>query len=173
MRDAAHDLQREVEAARVLLANYQDLLGDDAMAQADAVEGETNLHEALRAALVRVAEIDALCEGLVAMATRIDTRCHRLKEQGKTIRVAMCAAMEIAGLKRFETDIATLTRKPTAKSVVIVEEAEIPAQFWKAQEPKLDKAELLRALKEADESGERIPGAVLSNGGETVQIKWS
>lgn len=171
--NAGHSLHREIEAARVLLASYRDILGDDAQAQADAVEGETDLHEALRPALVRLAEIDAMCAGIKSMTDHLGARKSRLEEQAKTLRVLLLAAMDVAGLKRFEADIATLTRKPTPKSVVTTDEAAIPSQFWKRGDPKLDKVALLAALKAADESGEPIPGAELSNGGETVQIKWS
>ena len=169
----AHTLLREIEAARVLLASYHDILGDDEVAKADAVEGQTDLREAFRPALARIAEIETMCAGLKAMADKLNSREHRLEEQAKTLRVLLLAAMEVAGLRRFETDIATLTRKPVAPSVVINVEAEIPSGFWRRGEPALDKKALLAALKEAHEAGETIPGAVLSNGGSTVQINWS
>jgi len=54
---AAHSLHQEIEAARVLLANIKDILGDDAQARADAVEGETDLRAAIESGMARVAEI--------------------------------------------------------------------------------------------------------------------
>ena len=166
-------LRHETEAARILLANYEDILGDDAIAQADAVEGETDLHEAIRAALVRIAEIESMCEGLDAMAAKLSKRKHRLSEQAKTIRVALLAAMEIANLKKVETDIATLSRRTSPQTVVVTDEAAIPSPFWKRGDPKLDKVALLAALKGADEVGMKIAGVELSNGGETVSIKFT
>lgn len=169
---AAQDLRREIEAARVLLANYRDILGEDAEAQADAVEGETNLHEAIRPALARIAEIEAMCEGLTAAMDRLKARRSRLEQQGETLRTLLLAGMEMAGLKKVETDLATVSRKPVPPSVQITNEAEIPAAFWKRGDPKLDKKALLAALKEADEQGTKIPGAELSNGGETISVRF-
>jgi hypothetical protein len=171
MSAPAHNLHVEIEATRALLANYRDILADDEEAQADMVEGETNLHDAIRRALVRVAEIKAMCEGIEDLATRLGERRARLQQQDKSLRVALCSAMELAGLKRLETDVATISRKATPPAVVITAEAEIPSTFWKKQDPKLDMRALLAALKEADEAGKTIPGAVLSNGGETVSIR--
>jgi hypothetical protein len=46
----------------------------------------------------------------------------------------------------------------------------VPAGFWRRGDPKLDKKALLDALK-ALPKGEHIPGAELSNGGATIQIR--
>jgi Siphovirus Gp157 len=50
---------------------------------------------------------------------------------------------------------------------LILDEAILPAKFWKAQDPKLDKKAVLDALK----AKEDVPGASLSNGGETISIR--
>jgi hypothetical protein len=51
---------------------------------------------------------------------------------------------------------------------IILNEADIPSKFWKAQDPKLDRKAVLDALK----AKEAVAGAELSNGGETIQIRW-
>lgn len=168
MSEAAHALHRETEAAKVLLATYRDILADDDDAKRDMVEGETNLQEAIRAGLVRLAEIRAMGVGIDDMVERLKKRRDRLSGQQDSLREALLLAMELGGLPKFETDVGTITRKRTPPSVVVVEEADIPSTYWKPSDPKLDKRALLEALKD----GQAIPGAQLSNGGETLQVRW-
>jgi hypothetical protein len=168
MSDASHALHRETEAARVLVATYRDLLADDDQARADMVEGETNIQEAIRAGLVRLAELRAMGVGIDSIADQLQARRSRLADQQASLREAILLAMELAGLPKFETDVGTITRKRTPPSVVVVDEADIPSMFWKPSDPKLDKRAVLDALK----GGETVPGAQLSNGGETIQVRW-
>jgi hypothetical protein len=51
--------------------------------------------------------------------------------------------------------------------VLIVDEAAIPADFWKPSDPKLDK----KAVGEALKAGREVAGAMMSNGGETLQVR--
>lgn len=163
----AETLKRQMEAAQTLLANLRDIIGDDEQAQTDAIEGETGLFEAMADAAKRIGEIQAHLEGLDAYAGRMKTRKERLERQEDLIRTALMHAMSIAHLKTLELPTATMTLKATGPSVVITDEADIPAEFWKPQAPKLDKKLLMAALKDKKE----IPGAQLSNGGETIQIR--
>ena len=100
MTNVAHDLYRQTEAAKMVLAQYADILGDDAQAKADTVEGETNLKEAIEKALARVIEIDALEDSIKGIRvappqprdglgsgrreTHRDGACHRGAEANAT-----------------------------------------------------------------------------------------
>ena len=75
--------------------------------------------------------------------------------------------MSMAELKKLELPQATISRKPTPAKALILDEAAIPARFWKPSDPKLDKKAVLDALK----AGEAVPGTSLSNGGETIAIR--
>lgn len=166
MQTITHTLTREIEAARLLLQTYADILHDDDEAKADAIEGETDLIEAIRAGIIRLAEIEVLMEGASALKKTLSARIERLDAQYETIRTALAIAMEVAEKKRLETDIGTITLKKVAPSVRIIEEADIPPEFWKPQAPKLDKKSVLDALKAKRD----VLGAELSNGGVTVQV---
>jgi acyl transferase domain-containing protein len=163
---AGHDLHRQIEAARTLLANFRDILGDDEQAIADTVEGETNLHQAIERGIARIAEIEAMEGGLAKMQETLKSRCDRLKQQRENLRTSLAVAMEVAALKRLETALATITLKPVPAKVEITDEAAIPSKYWKPQEPKLDKKSVLDALKNKED----VPGAVLSNGGAVVSL---
>lgn len=161
-------LSIEADAARALLANIKDIIGDDEEAAADAVEGETGLVEAIRDAVARVGELESLAEGLKAHTDTLYKRRKRLEEQAERIRSAVASAMEAGALKKLELDVATVSRKPVPPKATISNEADIPSKFWKPQAPKLDLKAVLDALK----AKEDVPGASLSNGSETLAVRF-
>ncbi len=169
MSSLTRALKDEAEAARALLANLRDVIGDDDDATHDAIEGETSLIEVITSAVDRLAELEAHEEALANQIKALNTRKDRFSHQGELIRAAILSAMGMADLKKLELPQATLSRKPTPPKAIILDEAAIPARFWKPSDPKLDKKSVLDALK----GSEAVPGAELSNGGETVAIKRS
>ena len=104
MSDIAHTLNREAEAARTLLLNIRDVIGDDEQAKQDAIEGETNFKEACGSALSRLAEIDALSEAIAGQTKKLAARHERLQAQSEAIRAALGAAMETAGVARLRSE---------------------------------------------------------------------
>ena len=101
---AGHSLHKEIEAARVLLADLGDILGDDLEARADAVEGQTELLEAIERSLMRVAEIEALETGLESMMSNLKARQTRLAKQKENLRTALAVALEVSERKRFDRE---------------------------------------------------------------------
>lgn len=162
------DIAREREAAKALLANIRDVLGDDTDAIRDAIEGETELLEEIGKAVCRVGELAALEAALEARLEQIKARKDRLSDQAERIRTAVCVAMSDAGLRKLELPEATISLKASPPKVLITSEADIPARFWKDQAPKLDR----KAISDALKSKEDVPGALLSNQPETIAIRW-
>lgn len=162
------DLNRETEAARSLLENMRDIIGEDEGDIATAVEGETNLHEAITRAVARVAELDALVAATDTVIENVKERQARLKKQRELIRSALTVAMEAGEIKKLELPLATLSLKRVAPSTVFSDEWLVPEKFWTPQPPKLDKKAVLDALK----AGEQVPGATLSNGGQSIQVRF-
>ncbi len=165
---AVHDLNIQIAAARTLAATLLPILENDDDLRRDMVEGETSLHDAIRQALARIVEIRALIEGIQATVNVLAGRAERLGGQERNIRDAIFAAMDVGGLRSLETPLGTVSRRAVAPSLVVTNEADIPAQFWTSQAPKLDRRGVLAALKE----GATIPGAELSNGGLTLAIRF-
>lgn len=166
MTGCIHQLFEETNSAKSLLASLAGLIGDDAEVRETAVEGETQLVEALQSAVARDLELDSMIDAAKATAKRLSERISRLEKQRETLRAAMVLALETTGKKRLETPIGTLALMATQAALVVTEEADIPSEFWKPQPPKLDKTALKKALKDKRE----VAGARLSNGGMTVQI---
>lgn len=166
--DIVRELSIEAEAARSLLANIRDAIDGDAAAASDAVEGETDLFEAVHAALARLAELDAYSDGLKLHMESMRARAQRFEAQGEKIRAAIVAAMETAGVKKIERDIATVSLRSSPPRVVVTSEADVPSAFWKEPAPVLDRKAIADALK----SNTPVPGAQLSNQATTCQIRW-
>lgn len=164
-----YNLRRQAEAAKTLLADIRAGGEDDAELEADAIEGETGLHEAIAAALDANDEDEALVIGLKAkeeaFASRRAAISKRIERRTALIERAMLETDQAT--LRLPTATLTLAKRPP--SVVIGNEAEIPSRFWVVQEcpaPKLDK----KALREALQS-ETIPGATLDNGSVSLTVR--
>jgi hypothetical protein len=166
MTDVSRDLHIQGEAARALLLNIKDVVEDDAEMIETAIEGETNLKEAISAAVDRILELDAHEEAITAQIKALSERKERFAHQSERIKAAIHVAMSQAELRKIELPQATLGVRAVPPKCEITDEAEIPSRFWKPQDPKLDKKAVLDALKGKEE----VPGAVLSNGGETLSI---
>lgn len=162
------ELSREADAASALVEHLRTLMAADDDTIEDAIEGETNLKEALSKALARVGECEALADAIKAQADALSARKRRLEAQAETIRAAIIAALGTAGVRKLELPAATLSLTAVKPSLVVTDEAAIPTQYFKRADPTIDKRALLSSLKD----GQTIPGAELSNGGETVAIRW-
>lgn len=170
MSNVGHELHEQSKAAKVLVEQLRDLQADDDEdVVRDSIEGETDLHEAIEAAVKRLGDDLAAIEGLEAYTKKLDGRKARLKERVETTREAIANAMELARLPKMETPFATIAQKKVAPKVIITEEADIPSDFFKPQPPKLDKRAVMDALK----AKQVVPGAQLSNGGTTISVRWS
>ena len=165
--DAAHNLHLQTEAAKALRANLKDIIAGDETLAADMVEGETSINEAIHAAVALVSQDETHIKAIDEHIKALEGRKHRLSERAKMTRTAIAAAMDQAGKKKVDTALGTVSVRSIPPSVQVTEEAEIPTEFWKQPEPKLDKKALLAALKDK----QTIPGATLSNGGQTIAIK--
>ncbi len=168
MVDIVRELTREAEATRILLLNLRDVLVGDDEATEDAIEGETSFKEAAAGAVARLADIEALCEAIKTQRDNLTARAQRLSAQSESIKAALVSALAQADLTKLELPQATVSRRPVPPKSVITSEADLPAQFWKRSDPTIDRAAVLAALKR----GEPVPGAELSNGGETLQLRF-
>lgn len=162
-------LSKEIQAAKTLLENYADIIGDDDEAKADFVEGQTSLNEAIDFAVQRLIDDMAAINGLKDTMERLADRQERIKHRADAMRTMLAVAMEHAGRKKIEHPAVTMTMKSAPRTAVIDDEAAIPSKYWRPRPPKLDKRAVTSDLKEKQE----IPGAKLSNGGSTLQLRWT
>jgi len=157
------NLNKQAVAAANLVA---DLRSDDAELNHDMIEGETGFFEAVEAALSEIDECDILSAGLKAHIKAMQDRLSRVQGRADRVRGMIDQAFHIAEVKSHRFATATITVKAVPPKVIIADESQIPARFFEPQPPKLDTKALKDALKEGD-----VPGAHMSNGGSTIQIR--
>lgn len=159
---------REIVNAQKIKAAIGDEANDPQLLL-DMVEGETSLLECLTVLVEEIQDDEILLAGITEIATGLQVRKSRVEKTIETKRNIALMAMEKVGLPSVRLAAATLTISPTSAKAVVTDESLIPARFWEAQDPKLNKTDLASALR----SGEQIPGAELGNGGIklTVRVK--
>lgn len=167
MSAVLHALHIEGEAAKALVLNIKDVVGDDEEMIETAVEGETDLKEVISRAVDRIEEINGHRECLETRIKSLQERRDRFENQAERIKAAIHAAMGHAELRKLELATATLSIRAVPPKCEIVDESVVPSKFFKPQDPKLDKKAILDALK----GKEFVPGARLTNGSETLSIR--
>ncbi|MDX0354276.1 hypothetical protein GOC51_03520 [Sinorhizobium meliloti] len=172
MPDLEHNIHRQTEAAKSLLSSLRDQgVDDDAELVADAIEGETNLVEAIEAALAQIDECDVLVTGLKAKEAEFEARRKTVEKRAERIRTLIEQAMLATDQLSMKLPTATLSLTKRAAALIVTDEADIPAKYWVEQPrpaPKLDKKALTADLREAKAA---IPGATLDNGSFSLTVR--
>lgn len=161
------DITRETAAALALMQSIRDVVDGDEQAVADAIEGETNLHDAIAAAVDRIAAIQTMTDVLKAREGGMKVRRQRLDEQAQKIKRAIVTAMEALEQRKIELPTATIYTSTGRRSAVITDETKLPEWALIPQPPKPDKDKITKALID----GQTIEGAVLSNTSTTLNIR--
>lgn len=166
--ETEYQLRRQTEAAKALLASLS--AHDDDELVADAIEGETDLLEAIDAALSEMDECDVMVEGLKAKIEQFTERKRKTEDRKKRVQALIEQAMLTTEQQSFRLPTATLTLRKNAPGLIVQDESAIPSRFFVKQErpaPKLDKRGLLEAIKAKEE----IKGATLDNGSVTLSVR--
>jgi hypothetical protein len=167
MADIDHMLHTSTQAADVLKAQLREIAGDDEQLLADTIEGEIDLRGLICMAAEQNVTDSASVDGIAALINKLRDRKERIENRIDMRRVAILTAMQAGEIRTLPTPAGTISRKAVPPSVLILEEAEIPAEFWTPSDPKLNKKAVADALK----AGKPVPGAQMGNGGETIQIR--
>lgn len=164
---ADRKLSKEIAAAKALRESIAIMAGEDEETIRDTIEGETGLHEAIAGVMVLIREQEILAAGIDVILKTMSARLSRAEARISRYRAAIEQAMQIGELKSLALPEATLTLKIVPPKLEIVDEAKIPSQFWKPRDPVLDR----KAVGDVLKTGIAIPGAIMGNGGVTLQIR--
>lgn len=172
MENVEYALRRQTEAARDLLATIRsEGAEDDADLVADAIEGETDLHEAIASALDEIDEAELLILGGKAKIEQIGSRVAAEEKRVERVRAAIERAIVTSEMPTpIKLPTATISVSKRKPGVVIDDEAAIPSRFFvqpPAPPPKLDK----KAIGEALAANESVPGARLDNGSIALLVR--
>jgi hypothetical protein len=164
------NLKQEAEAARQLVAFLKEKGLDDEETVDASIESETDLKAALSYALAQLDETMALRAGAVESAKRLRERADRFDAKCDRIHTAIHVALDTAGQKSLKLPEATLSIRAGVPSVRVIDENEIPAEFWlEKTDWQLDRKKVAEALK----AKQPVPGATLSNPQPTLAIRRS
>jgi hypothetical protein len=141
--------------------------GIDEATLADTLEGITDIHEVL-AAVVRSALFDeALADSLKNHIQRLQERLERLVERGAMRRRIVRDAMIEVEIKKVAAPDFTLSLRAGSPSLVVVNELDVPNEYWEVREPRLNRANALSDLK----YGVAIPGLELSKPEPVLSVR--
>lgn len=176
---------KEAKAVAALREAY-GVDDEDERFLSDVIEGETSLYEVMDLMLTRIRDAEIVIAGIDAVSSDLDLRKKRHADSIKRDRALIEQAMTIGDLTKIVRPTATLSLRINPPSVTVIEEADIPTDFFVRGEPKLDKkalnaAVLAHAAAMAIEDPEaraaalaeapEIAGVTLSNGAPSVTIR--
>ncbi len=133
----------------------------------DTLEGLSNLPEMIAAVVRSELEDKALAKGLRGRIAEMEERLGRFEDRAGKKRELALEAMESADIHRIAEPDFTVSLRSVQPPLVIVEEKEIPEEFWRPQPAKLDRQKLRLALG----SPKGVPGAVFGNAGRTISVR--
>lgn len=163
----AEQIQRQSVAAKGVIEALSD--NGDGELNHDVVEGETDFFEAIERALGEIDEKQLIIDGCEAMIERLTKRKTQAKNRQENLRGLIDQAFHVAEIKTHVFPTATITTKKVPAKLIVIDEASIPAKYFKPQDPKLDRKALFDDIK----NGVEVEGTTQSNGGSTIQIRKS
>ena len=143
--------------------------GLDEETLADTVGGLTSLPDIVEAIIRSALADEALAEGLKGRVEDMKGRLQRLLERASSRRGLARDVMMDAGLKKITAPDFTASIRAGSVSLVVVDEAKIPGEYWEPREPKLNRQALISDLKLQGE----IAGVALSQPEPTLSVRTS
>lgn len=161
-------LHHERIAARSLMVALAEVAADDEDIRQTAIEGETDLMEAIDASIQGVVKCETFIEAIEAQEALLAARKARYAQRIARIKSEVCEALLEVGLTKVERPLATMSTSKGRDSVNIYDAARLPEEYLKPQPGKPDKIAIGKALKE----GAMIPGAMIEVGGNVLTIRF-
>ncbi len=150
----------KIQQIRMMLSN------DDATANIiEALEGEGEA--ALDVLWQEIQENEMLLIGLGEHIKNAQDRKSRIEGRVETLRTVMTYYLKRTNKDKVVRPCYTASLRDTPPKMIIEDESKIPSEFFKAQEPVLNKKE----LKECLEVGQVIEGACLTEKGFSITIR--
>jgi hypothetical protein len=138
----------------------------DAVKLVEVMQSETDVEECLLEIAESALQDEYFVDAIRLRVKELQERASRLGERAEKKRRVVTATMQNLQLEKVEGPNMTLGLRDGGRGVIVADPTKIPKQYFNDADPKLDK----RRLRDALESGEKIEGAQLPNGGKSVTI---
>ena len=126
----------------------------------DTLEGMTDLTDMLGELIRSSLDDRAFVAALKQREADMKERRERFETRAQKKRDLVEAVMERADIQKIAEADFTAGMRAGKRKVMVIDEAAIPENFWRAQAPTLDKVALLTALQA---NAANVSGATLSN----------
>jgi hypothetical protein len=145
--------------------NNPELKNDDTF-KSDILEGSTDYMDIINKCLLELSITEGYIEGIKISRARMDDRISKHTVRVNLIRTLLRRMLEMADMRTVKAANGTVSLSQKPLSVQILDEGLIPDEFMRIKvEP--NKTLIGEKLK----AGEDVPGATLSNGGETLTVR--
>lgn len=155
---------------RALAERLSDLEIDE-QTMLDTLESEAGELEAKATATAMVVRnMEATAAAIKDAEAAMKRRRDALEKRANSLRSYLMAALLHAGIKRVDHPMLALAVKGKAPGVVVLDEAQVPAEFFDQPPPppmKLSKARIGAAIK----AGREVPGAKLGDDTHRLSIE--
>ena len=148
-----------------MTAENPDVKTDEEFRQ-DLLEGSTDYLDIVDKLIVNLHITNSYILGLKDARARLDMREDRLKAKSEMIRQLLKRMLDMAELRKVTAPSGTVSVAAKVQGVEILDEALIPEKFMR-----ITKAPSKTLIGNALKAGEDVPGATLSNGGETLIVR--
>ena len=117
----------------------------------DTLEGvEWEFEEKADAYAKVMSSLDGTLSAIDKEIERLTQHKKRISNNIKGIKYNLERAMQLTGKTKFKTELHNFSIRKNPPSVVIDNEADIPKEYYVAQDPKLDKTAIKKFLKDND-----------------------
>ena len=131
------------------------------------LEGLSSLPEMLACVVRSYLDDLTLVAALDMRISEMQQRSSRLGQRAEKKRDLVASVMDQGDVKKLTEPDFTASLRTVPPGVIIVDEAQIPDDYWKPQAPKLDRQKLGAALR----TGTSVSGALLGNGTTTLAVR--
>ena len=149
-----HSIRHAITA--LLAANPE--LDEDEVLRTDMIEGETLAFDFIAELVRKIGTTQAIAAGTAEYIGQLQERKARLERREHSLRTLIAKVMNTAQITKAELSEATVSIRAGVPKVVIIDEQQIPGEFWRIKkEP--DKTRIKAVLQ----TGNDVPGTALSN----------
>jgi hypothetical protein len=135
---------------------------------AQAIRDGSTYEEAISQIVDQIEEWEGMQSCLSASLKLRQERKRRYADKCEKARALLIDLLNTAGTRKAEIPSATISLKHAPKKLIVTDEDALPDDLCR-----ITRKPDARLIKEALEAGLPIPGAQLSNGGETIAIRKS
>jgi hypothetical protein len=159
-------IEDEITSFLAAMTNENPDVKIDEDFRADLLEGTTDYLDIVDSLILNLHITNAYKDGIKDARARLDQREDRLERKIELIRHLLRKMLEMADLRSVKAPSGTVSIGAKPPSVEIVEEGLIPDEYMRISISP-SKTLIGNALK----AGEDVPGARLTNGGETLIVR--